>query len=1001
MRRACFALVLAFAAVAPAGAAAQEAPPAASQGQPAPAAPLAARPGGDLYGQPVTAIHFDIEGRIDTSPALLTFVDVAVGKPLTPADVRSSMEGLVRRGRFEDVTPVATAVPGGVSITFRLVPSHPINALDITGDTGLGAEALKNQIEQRYGGVPTGESPEAVEQTAAQLLQDAGYLNATVSSSLVLQHDPDSARLVLEVDAGPLARIRRTAVEGTSPFTTDQIIRRTGTRAGAPFRRRQIEADVSALEDDLRLRGFYQAQASLQATPSAAGVDLVISIETGPRVELRVTPEGVLPGSVDDLIPIKRERSADQDLLDDSKARIENALRREGYANARATFSSSLEDDGARLVITCTVDRGPRYFVDRVDLPAGLSLPDATIRSLLEVGPGDVFDEPSLMAGLSRVIDEYRRRGFYRASATPDRQAVAGRGRANERWVVVRPNIEEGPRGTIRGVTFEFTGDHQMTSADLDPVMTSRVGEPYVEAEAAADRDRLRTFYRDRGFRTAIVDIPPPAFSENGQDVSLTVTVREGPQLRIGAVTVVGNERVSANAIREEMGLQVGQPLGDAALAQARERVTQMAVFRRVSVTWDELPQEPGRAQVIVNVLEAPATTLGWGGGLEVGRELRTAESGLEDHLEISPRGFFEIGRQNLGGRNRSINFFSRVAVNPRSAPDDPTRDGRGLSFSEYRVSGTYRERHAFRSDTDILVGVTGEQGRRTTFNFARRGANADIVHQLSPTISVSGRYELNVTRLFDERIPPEDQLDIDRLFPQVRLSILSSGVTWDRRDTPLSPTRGTFITADVETAARAIASEVGYVKAFFQASAFQALNAKTVLAMRGEVGLARGFARTVSVVDADGQPVLDVSGQPILQTVSDVPASQRFFAGGGTTVRGFQTDRLGVPEILNADGLSLGGNGVVVLNAELRRIVGTVLSRNFAVVGFLDGGNVFAHASDIDLGRLRSSVGGGVRWDSPLGPLRFDVGFKLNRLHVGTAPERGWEYHLSIGEAF
>jgi outer membrane protein assembly factor BamA len=418
-------------------------------------------------------------------------------------------------------------------------------------------------------------------------------------------------------------------------------------------------------------------------------------------------------------------------------------------------------------------------------------------------------------------------------------------------------------------------------------------------------------------------------------------------------------------------------------------------------VTWDELPQEPGRAQVIVNVLEAPATTLGWGGGLEVGRELRTAESGLEDHLEISPRGFFEIGRQNLGGRNRSINFFSRVAVNPRSAPDDPTRDGRGLSFSEYRVSGTYRERHAFRSDTDILVGVTGEQGRRTTFNFARRGANADIVHQLSPTISVSGRYELNVTRLFDERIPPEDQLDIDRLFPQVRLSILSSGVTWDRRDTPLSPTRGTFITADVETAARAIASEVGYVKAFFQASAFQALNAKTVLAMRGEVGLARGFARTVSVVDADGQPVLDVSGQPILQTVSDVPASQRFFAGGGTTVRGFQTDRLGVPEILNADGLSLGGNGVVVLNAELRRIVGTVLSRNFAVVGFLDGGNVFAHASDIDLGRLRSSVGGGVRWDSPLGPLRFDVGFKLNRLHVGTAPERGWEYHLSIGEAF
>jgi outer membrane protein insertion porin family len=1003
MRRACLVLVVVLVAAAPAGATPQATPPASPQAPaaPAPTAALTAQPGGGMYGQPVTAIHFDVEGRLDTSPALLSFVDVAVGKPLSPQDVRSSMDGLVRRGRFEDVTPVATRVPGGVEITFRLVPRHPINALDITGDTGLDARALKNQIEQRYGGVPTGESPEAVEQTAEQLLNDAGYLNASVSSSLVLQHDPDSARLVLDVDAGPLARIGKTAVEGSSPFTADQVIARTGTRPGEAFRRRQIETSISAVEDDLRLRGFYQAQASLESTPTAGGVDLVVSIETGPRVELRVEPKGTLPGRVDDLIPIKRERSADQDLLEDSKARIEDALRREGYADAKAAFSSSLESDGTRLVITCTIDRGPRYFVDRVDLPAGLSLPEATVRDLLHVDRGDVFDEPSLVAGLSRVIDEYRRRGFYRAAATPDRQIVAGRGDANERWVVVRPNIEEGPRGVIHALTIAFTGDHQMTAADLGAVMTSRVGQPYVELDAAGDRDRLRAFYLNRGFRTAIVDIPPPTFSDDGQDVTLDVTVREGPQLLIGAVTVVGNERVSTNAIREEMGLAAGQPLGDAALAQARERVTQMAVFRRVSVTWDELPQQPGRAQVIVNVVEAPATTLGWGGGLEVGRELRTAESGLEDHLEVSPRGFFEIGRQNLGGRNRSVNFFSRVAVNPRSAPDDPTRDGRGLSFSEYRVSGTYRERHAFRSDTDILIGVTAEQGRRTTFNFARQGANADIVRQLSPTVSISGRYEMNVTRLFDERIPPEDQLDIDRLFPQVRLSILSSGITWDRRDTPLSPTRGTFMTADIETAARAIASEVGYVKTFFQASAFHALNAKTVLAMRAEVGMARGFERTVAVVDADGQPVRDADGNPVFETVSDVPASQRFFAGGGTTVRGFQTDRLGVPEVLNADGLSLGGNGVVILNAELRRVVGTVLNRNFAVVGFLDGGNVFAHASDIDLDRIRRSVGGGVRWDSPLGPLRFDVGFKLNRLDISTTPERGWEYHLSIGEAF
>jgi outer membrane translocation and assembly module TamA len=134
---------------------------------------------------------------------------------------------------------------------------------------------------------------------------------------------------------------------------------------------------------------------------------------------------------------------------------------------------------------------------------------------------------------------------------------------------------------------------------------------------------------------------------------------------------------------------------------------------------------------------------------------------------------------------------------------------------------------------------------------------------------------------------------------------------------------------------------------------------------------------------------------------VADLPASQRFFAGGGTTVRGFQLDRLAVPEILNSDGLSNGGNAVVVLNAELRSRVATLFGRSLAVVGFLDSGNVFARVADLDLGRLRGTAGFGMRYDSPLGPLRLDFGFKMTRLTFASGRERGWELHLSIGEAF
>jgi outer membrane protein assembly factor BamA len=531
------------------------------------------------------------------------------------------------------------------------------------------------------------------------------------------------------------------------------------------------------------------------------------------------------------------------------------------------------------------------------------------------------------------------------------------------------------------------------------------VGRPYSAAEAAQDRATLRTLYRDRGFLSAFVDVVP-SFSDDGRSVSLAVTANEGPQIVIGQISVVGNQHVSEADVLADLRLVTGQPAGDAALAEAQQRLVETGVFRRVTITPADQFGGEREAHLIVSVVENPRTTVGYGGGLEGGRYLRAAVGGgNEDYLGFAPRGFFEVTRRGLGGRDRSINFFSRVALKRRQAPDDPTLDGRGFGFTEYRVATTYRERHAFGTDTDVLVGASFEQAMRTNFNFLRKGVNAEALRQLTSHVSVTGRYSLDFTRVFDNRISDDDPLQplIDRLFPQVRISSLSTGVSWDRRDNLLSPTKGAFVTADVELAARAFGSEVGYTKTFLQGSLFHAIDAskKTVLAGRAELGLARGFARTVPRVDENGEPVLDGSGNQIIDVVQDLPASVRFFAGGSTTVRGFQLDSLGVPEILTADGLSLGGNAVVVLNGELRRVVGTLLGHSLIGVGFVDAGNVFAKVSTFDLTRIRGSAGVGVRYDSPLGPIRLDFGFKMHPEIVGGRRERGWEYHLSIGEAF
>jgi outer membrane protein assembly factor BamA len=310
-------------------------------------------------------------------------------------------------------------------------------------------------------------------------------------------------------------------------------------------------------------------------------------------------------------------------------------------------------------------------------------------------------------------------------------------------------------------------------------------------------------------------------------------------------------------------------------------------------------------------------------------------------------------------------------------------------------VSGTYREPNALDTATDALVGITSEQSARTGFNFERKGGNIQFIRRASNHVSLNVRYALDYTRIFDfdaSSFTPGDRITIDKLFPQVRLSSVSGSVIWDRRDDLVTPSRGTLASADVETAARRLGSEVGFNRLFLQASGFHAVTPtrRVVLAGRAELGMARGFQR--QKVDPD---------TGLLVTVADLPVSQRFFAGGSTTVRGFQLDRLGVPEILTPDGLSLGGNGVVVLNAEARLNLHKLLSRELGVTFFGDAGNVFAKAADIDLRQLRKAVGFGLRYNSPIGPVRLDFGFKTDRQIVGGRRESGWEYHLNIGEAF
>jgi outer membrane translocation and assembly module TamA len=184
---------------------------------------------------------------------------------------------------------------------------------------------------------------------------------------------------------------------------------------------------------------------------------------------------------------------------------------------------------------------------------------------------------------------------------------------------------------------------------------------------------------------------------------------------------------------------------------------------------------------------------------------------------------------------------------------------------------------------------------------------------------------------------------------------------------------------------------QVGFAKSYVQGFWFHRLpvDRRVVVASRLALGLADGFPRPVTA--------FDIEGQPITLTIEDLPASERFFAGGDTTIRGFALDSVGAPNTISPTGFPRGGNALVVANAELR----LPIWKDLGAAVFADGGNVFRRATELDLGELRGSSGFGLRYRSPIGPIRFDVGFKMDRRVVGGVLEGRRALHFSIGQAF
>ena len=940
----------------------------------------------DYIGRPVVSVRVVIEERETNDPSVTQVIETTVGQPLSMAAVRESISHLFSLGRFEGVRVDATLDNGRVALRYDLTPVHPVTRIQFVGDTdapGIDSNALRRAITDRYGVTPPlGRAPE-IARLLEQSLAERGYLHAVVTPEPRIEHDPDRATLVFAVDPRARTTVGRVDIVGATNVNRDALVRRLGLAQGAAFERDRLNANVERYLTERRSRGYYEARVNPIVVLSDDGqtANVTLEVNPGPHVRVVFAGEGLPSDRRDELVPIEREGSADEDLLEDSSNRIEQYFHGLGYRDAKAPHSR--EESNGELVITFTITKGPLYRVANYDITGITAVPLESITPALRLRVDQLYSDSRLDADVSTIEATYRRLGFANARARSATEPLVEASTAALVPTAVRIAVTEGARTMVERVAFE--GNSAMDDANLHARLRQQPGDPYVPGLVAVDRDAIEVAYQNLGYQNATVEARPQ-FSSDQTRATVTFRVQEGQRIYIDHVLIVGNVRTRTETIERELQIKERDPYSLAAVVESQRRLAALGLFRRVRISEVRHGSETTR-DLLVSVEEAPPTTIGYGVGADGRRLTTTSETGVAtEKFDIAPRALFEYGRRNLFGRNRSANLFMSVS---RSVV---------YSLTEYRLVATFREPHLLNTPADAFVNATLEQQHRSTFDFSRRSFSANVERRFPGPYRATGTYQLQRTHLFNQLCEP-GSLDpkclndpnlpvIDRVFPQFRLSSFSGTIIRDTRDDPVDSHDGTYASANAQLAAEAIGSEVGFVKTFLNAQIFQTLphTRQIVFAGDARLGMAKGFTTITGLTGTTSE--------------GDLPASERYFAGGDSTVRGFALDQLGVRhtpsqpgDTIDAHGVAIGGNGLVILNAELRLPV----TAGFGVVGFVDTGNVFARVADIDVTEFRTAIGGGFRYKSPVGPLRFDLGFKVNR----QPGESRSAWFVSFGQAF
>jgi len=561
-------------------------------------------------------------------------------------------------------------------------------------------------------------------------------------------------------------------------------------------------------------------------------------------------------------------------------------------------------------------------------------------------GRGEPYNPPTLDADLLRLKKHYFDHGFLETSVRVDELQED----TEKQTVRITIAIDEGPRILVTAVAIEGTIPPAVPSAAaLLETLPLRPKQPINKEDFDRSKTLLLTRLHDAGYARAQV-IPRTEVDSEQHTAAVTFTLAPGSETAFGHITIKGEQQVEEQAIRHQLTIHEGQRASDKDLSASADAIYNLGMFQAVTprALNPEAADEP--LDVEFEVIERKPHALQFSAGY-------SSTEGFRTQVEWTHRNLF-AGAQQLTLLARYSSIEQRGEVRLRL----PYFLAERTAFTQTLFARN--EKEAGISPGGGIFGVSGEA--QPAFDLFSVGTESRVEHRF--TEKLSGVVGVNFSR--------NDFSNVDRaaltaaeqeIAQDNTLFIQFVEVQYNTSDSLLNPTHGMVLRGRLDHSTTALISDVSFVKLVLEARHYLPLSQRLLLATRLKLGGIEPYGAS-----------------------NDVPFNVRFFAGGPGSVRGFQLNRLGP---VNADGDPIGGLSLIEGSAELR----FPLFGDFGAVLFLDFGNVFSPPFTYHLGDLRYAVGPGLRYNTPVGPLRFDVGIIVDR----RAGENFGRIEFSIGQAF